>query len=124
MFNFGAVRRLHPENSARCHCLLACGCRLARNLLERDAPGELERQFGTLLDRLLLDESIFLLDAACPDIVLRACAKALTDAFASRTRNAGGDYAPAPRAERFPVFTRPGRSSRKPHQAGKVTLIV
>jgi hypothetical protein len=54
-----------------------------------EEPGDLERPFGPILDRLLLSKGIATLDAGSREMVLAALLKALQDAAARRERNAG-----------------------------------
>ena len=87
----------------------------------------LERTFGPLIDRLLLAKGIRRVELASREMVLRAFHLALRDAFEARERNAGGDYRPDPKAERFPSFEQapikpPSPSSAKhPKPKGSLT---
>lgn len=65
----------------------------------------LERALGPILDRLLLSKGFGKLNADSRLITLEALWKAMRDAFASRKRNAEGDYSPDPTANRFPGWT-------------------
>lgn len=78
-------------------------------LQDADDPEALERAFGSIIDRQLLKEGIRRVDASSRLLLLKAFASALRDAFESRQRNAGGDYAPDPKAVRFPAFQGPAR---------------
>ena len=64
----------------------------------------LERALGPILDRLLLAKGVGKLTATSRSMTLEALWKAMRDAFASRKRNAEGDYSPDPTAERFPAW--------------------
>ncbi|MDR3407891.1 MAG: tyrosine-type recombinase/integrase [Methylovirgula sp.] len=89
----------------------AAAFKAAFEALERikdaDDPRQLEATFGTLIDRLLLAKGIPGVDAESRARVLHAFYLALRDAFAVRERNAGGDYSPDPKAERFPEWKDP-----------------
>jgi integrase len=79
---------------------------VARTLGRIEEPGDLERPFGAILDRLLLSKGIAALDAGSREMVLAALLMALQDAAAQRERNAGGDYSPDDTAKRFPQWER------------------
>lgn len=64
----------------------------------------LERALGPILDRLLLAKGLGKLTATSRSMTLEALWKAMRDAFASRKRNAEGDYSPDPTANRFPKW--------------------
>ncbi|MBY0530470.1 MAG: site-specific integrase [Xanthobacteraceae bacterium] len=64
----------------------------------------LEKSLGPLLDRLLLSKGVGKLTATSRSITLQALWVALRDAWASRKRNAEGDYSPDSTANRFPVW--------------------
>lgn len=68
---------------------------------------ELEPLLGRLVDRLLLAEGIASVQAGSRAILLKAFALALRDAFGQRQREAGGDFMPDPKAERFPAWEPP-----------------
>lgn len=75
----------------------------------REAQDEaaLERQFGPLINRELLEEGIGEVDAASRRLVLFEFARAIEDALANQKRNLlEGDYTPDPKANRFPPFDR------------------
>jgi hypothetical protein len=74
---------------------------------------ELTTALDPLIDRLLLAKGIAALDPECRPMVLNAFRMALRDAFEHRQRNAAGDYAPDPKADRFPEWNRP-EASLKP----------
>jgi integrase len=76
----------------------------ARQHLDQVEAADQERTFGPLIDRLLLAKGIHSVDPASREMVLKAFHLALQDAFEARERNAGGDYRPDPKAERFPAF--------------------
>ncbi|CAG0987810.1 hypothetical protein RHIZO_02084 [Rhizobiaceae bacterium] len=65
---------------------------------------DLERWFGTLLDRMLLRKGIGKVDEGSRTMVLAALRDGLRDAVESRMRNAGGDYSPDSKASRFPEW--------------------
>jgi hypothetical protein len=67
-------------------------------------PVALEKPFGALVDRLLLARGIGSVDQPTRDMLLTAFWLALKDAFASRKRNAEGDYSDDPAAKRFPAW--------------------
>ncbi len=67
---------------------------------DRD-PKRLEKPLGPLVDRLLLSKGIHRVDSESRSLVLVAFWMALRDAFASRQKNAGGDYSQDPAANRF-----------------------
>jgi integrase len=75
---------------------------------ENDPDAERQKAFGPLVDRLLLGKGIAKVDDASGAILLRAFHLALRDAFAARERNAAGDYAADPKAQRFPAWETPG----------------
>jgi hypothetical protein len=64
--------------------------------------GDLEPIFGSLIDRLLLAEGIASVDPKSRRLLLVEFGRALRDAWEARRRQAGGDYSPDPKAERFP----------------------
>lgn len=68
---------------------------------------ELENLLGPLVDRLLLAKGISAVDEPSRFLLLEALAQALRDAFASRARQAAGDYRPDANAERFPAWEKP-----------------
>lgn len=74
---------------------------------DSDEPADLEAAFGPIIDRLLLGEGIRRVDPGSRLLLLKAFRLALQDAFERRGRNAGGDYTPDPKAERFPAFETP-----------------
>jgi enoyl-CoA hydratase/carnithine racemase len=86
------------------------------------APGRrpLEVAFGGAVDALLSRRAITHLDPVSRQVVLEAFRQALIDAFAARERNASGDYAPDPKAARFPTVqksfavARPEPSTARP----------
>ncbi|MGE0340174.1 MAG: DUF6538 domain-containing protein [Xanthobacteraceae bacterium] len=64
----------------------------------------LERALGPILDRLLLAKGLGKLTATSRAMTLEAFWKAMCDAFATRKRNAEGDYSPDRTVDRFPVW--------------------
>ncbi len=71
---------------------------------ERGDPCELERLVGPIVDRLLLARGIAKVEPRSRRLLFDAFGLALADAFRSRERQAGGDYSPDPKAERFPEW--------------------
>jgi integrase len=69
--------------------------------------GDLEPIFGSLIDRLLLAEGIGSVDAKSRRLLLVEFGRALRDAWDARRRQAGGDYSPDPKADRFPQWVSP-----------------
>jgi integrase len=67
-------------------------------------PKRLEKLLGPLVDRLLPTKGIRRVDSESRALLVTAFWMALRDAFRSRQRNAGGDYAPDPQAARFPEW--------------------
>lgn len=91
---------------------------------ESGEPADLERDFGSLVDRLLLRRGIASVDVDTRPLLLDAFARALRDAFENRKRNAEGDYGPDPKAARFPAWrppTEPEPTKTAP-SAGKTSL--
>ncbi len=84
--------------------------------------GDLEKPLGAIVDRLLLAKGIRRVDEATRGIILLAFWEALRDAFETRKRNAGGDYSPDAKAERFPEWTPPQSSNAAPSATAKVSL--
>ncbi|MDQ0448136.1 tyrosine-type recombinase/integrase [Methylobacterium aerolatum] len=87
--------------------------------LEGADPESLEPLLGPLVDRLLLRRGFASITAETRADLLDAFAMALRDAFASRARNADGDYSPDPKAARFPDWEPPSPS---PEAAPKTSL--
>ncbi len=89
-----------------------------------DEARPLERTFSPIIDRLLLREGIRRVDPASREMLLKEFHRALRDAFEARERNAGGDYRPDPKSERFPEFERPQSkpSPSSPTREPKETL--
>ncbi|HEV7277719.1 MAG TPA: tyrosine-type recombinase/integrase [Devosiaceae bacterium] len=82
----------------------------------------LEMELGALADRLLLQKGIVRLTAASRRMALEAFWRALKDAMERRQREAGGDYSPDPKSERFPEWTQPatvGGAAQATATAGK-----
>jgi integrase len=71
-----------------------------------EEPSDLERIFGSLLDRLLLSKGIASIDPGSREMILAALLKALQDAAAKREKNASGDYSTDDTANRFPQWER------------------
>jgi len=65
---------------------------------------QLEGLLGPLADRLLLAKGIRRLDDTSRAMLLTALRNALRDAFATRQRNAAGDFRPDDTASRFPAW--------------------
>jgi integrase len=85
--------------------------------------GDLEPVVGSLIDRLLLAEGIASVDGNSRRMLLVEFARALRDAWELRKRQAGGDYSPDPKAERFPEWVSPA-SSKPASRKGSLTDIV
>jgi len=87
---------------------------------------KLEKPLGCIVDRLLLTKGIRRVDSESRAMLLAAFWMALRDAFTSRQRNAGGDYAPDPKAARFPEWQAPAGVAREKLKRGasKDSLIV
>jgi integrase len=68
------------------------------------ASDALEKTLGPILDRLLLSKGVGKLTATSRSMTLEAFWKAMRDAFATRKRNAEGDYSPDRTVDRFPVW--------------------
>lgn len=78
-------------------------------------PKRLEKSLGPIVDRLLLTKGIRRVDSESRVMLLAAFWMALRDAFASRQRNAGGDYSLDSKAARFPEWQTPeGAPKEKP----------
>nr|WP_271576061.1 tyrosine-type recombinase/integrase [Bradyrhizobium sp. CCBAU 11361] len=77
-------------------------------------PKKLEKPLGAIVDRLLLTKGIRHVDSESRVMLLVAFWMALRDAFVSRQRNAGGNYAPDPKAARFPEWQAPAEAKEKP----------
>ena len=88
--------------------------RTLNKIAETDSPAVLERTYGPLLDKLLMQKGIVRLDPDSRIVVLKAVHKALRDAFKLRKRNADGDYTPDPKANRFSEWTQPSTPSSHP----------
>lgn len=82
-------------------------------------PKRLEKPLGPIVDRLLLTKGIRRTHPESRAMLLTAFWMALRDAFASRQRNAGGDYAPDQKAARFPEWQGPADTPKeKPKRGG------
>jgi integrase len=77
------------------------------DLAEKDDPAAMERAFGPIIDRLLLQKGIRRVDRVSRQLLFKAFRLALQDAFESRKRNAGGDYSRDVKADRFPAWEAP-----------------
>lgn len=77
------------------------------SLAERDDPAALGAAFRPLVDRILFAEGIASVDPESVPLLLGAFRLAAQDAFERRQREAGGDYSPDPKAERFPAWVAP-----------------
>ena len=82
----------------------------------------LEQPLGPLVDRLLLARGIQTITAESRGLVLCAFWAALRDAFATRKRNAEGDYSPDSKAGRFPEWTPPQPTKIAALASPKVSL--
>jgi integrase len=69
--------------------------------------GDLEKPLGPIVDRLLLAKGIRRVDEASRAIILLAFWRALSEAFETRERQAGGDYSHDAKSERFPKWKPP-----------------
>lgn len=79
---------------------------------------KLEKALGPIVDRLLLTRGIRRVDTESRALLLIAFWMALRDAFASRHRNAGGDYSPDPKAARFPEWQAPAELAKEKPKRG------
>ncbi|UGX93515.1 site-specific integrase [Bradyrhizobium barranii subsp. barranii] len=79
---------------------------------------KLEKTLGPIVDRLLLTKGIRRVDSESRSLLLTAFWMALRDAFASRHRNAGGDYSLDPKAARFPEWQAPADASKEKPKRG------
>lgn len=83
-----------------------------------DEAKKLEKTLGPIVDRLLRTKGIRRVDSESRALLLTAFWMALRDAFASRHRNAGGDYSPDPKAARFPEWQAPGDALKEKPRRG------
>ncbi|MFK4562468.1 integrase [Bradyrhizobium ottawaense] len=81
-------------------------------------PKHLEKPLGAIVDRLLLTKGIRRVDTESRAMLLVAFWMALRDAFMSRQRNAGGDYALDPKAARFPEWQAPADTPEEKPKRG------
>jgi integrase len=81
------------------------------SIRERADSQGLEPALGPIVDSLLLAKGIAGVDDNSRLILLQAFHLALRDALQLRERNAGGDYSPDPKAERFPQWARPNAAA-------------
>lgn len=79
---------------------------------------KLEKALGPIVDRLLLTKGIRRVDSESRALLLTAFWMALRDAFASRQRNAGGDYSLDPKAARFPEWQAPADGPKEKAKRG------
>lgn len=79
---------------------------------------KLEKALGPIVDRLLMTKGIRRVDDESRSALLTAFWMALRDAFASRQRNAGGDYSLDPKAARFPEWQAPADAPRQKPKRG------
>ncbi|WP_247389256.1 MULTISPECIES: tyrosine-type recombinase/integrase [unclassified Bradyrhizobium] len=79
---------------------------------------KLEKSLGPIVDRLLLTKGIRRVDGESRALLLTAFWMALRDAFASRQRNAGGDYSLDPKAARFPEWQAPADAPKEKSKRG------
>ncbi|MBU0584032.1 MAG: site-specific integrase [Alphaproteobacteria bacterium] len=81
---------------------------VAKTMLRTDPLGREPEEFlQTLVRRLLLGKGIAETDEASLAMVTREFVRAFRDAFTYRQRQAGGDYGPDPKANRFPDWPPP-----------------
>lgn len=76
---------------------------------EADSPSVYEAMFGSIINKLLLGHGIAAVDAPSRRLLHVAFWLALRDAMEARGHNAAGNYAPDPKADRFPEFTAPAK---------------
>ena len=100
---------------------MACAELLARMKDDGDSD-KLEGAFGPLVDRLLIGKGIGSVDDRSRATLLRAFHQALHDAFATRERNAGGDYAPDTKAQRFPEWEAPRGAAEPSKRASQPSM--
>ena len=93
---------------------------LLSRLATVEEEAELERWFGSLLDRLLVRKGILRIDAGSRAMVLATLRDGLRDASEARRRNAGGDYSQDPKASRFPDWEHHANPASK--AAGNASL--
>ncbi|MFI0844361.1 site-specific integrase [Mesorhizobium sp. IMUNJ 23232] len=93
------------------------------DLGEAERASELERSFGSIIDRMLLQRGIAEVTATSRQLILEAFRKALIDAAENRQRNASGDYSPDAKATRFPQWESPVASSRRSQSVPKISII-
>lgn len=86
-----------------------------------DHSNGLEAPLGVLADRLLLARGVRRVTPETRTLILTAFGQALADAAESRKRNAAGDYATDPKAERFPEWSPPQQTATRPRTA-KVSM--
>ena len=79
---------------------------------ESSDENALEITFGPIVDRLLARKGIIRVKPASRRMVLEAFWLAGRDAMERRQREAGGDYSPDPKAERFPEWSQPQPASK------------
>lgn len=90
---------------------------------ENSDTERLEASLGAIIDRVLLSRGIAEVDAESRALLRHVFAHALADAFKNQERNAGGDYSPDPKSERFPEWQDPKTPEKpRPQLAPKVSL--
>ncbi|MCA1471928.1 tyrosine-type recombinase/integrase [Bradyrhizobium sp. IC3195] len=104
----------HEEQEAHWAAIVAMWEKVGRD----GDPKHLEKPLGPIVDRLLLTKGIRRADSESRAMLLVAFWMALRDAFMSRQRNAGGDYAPDPKAARFPDWQAPEGASKEKLKRG------
>lgn len=93
------------------------------SMLRIDPLGREPEEFmQPLVRRLLLAKGIAETDEASLAMVAREFVRAFRDAFAYRQRQAAGDYAPDPNANRFPEWTPPPSQQLSLRDQAKVSL--
>lgn len=79
--------------------------RYVDDLEKADDREALEKAFGPIIDKLLLERGIANIDAQSRSMVHREFLKALRDGFKVRKRMAGSDYSVDPNSERFSTWS-------------------
>ncbi len=103
----GWVRDDTPETQEEMEGAFEATIAFLDRAAESGDPADLETPLGPLVDRLLLRKGIAKLAAESRPMVLEAFWLALRDAMERRKREAGGDYSPDPKSERFPEWRPP-----------------
>jgi len=104
----------HEEQEAHWAAVTEMWERIGRD----SEPRRLEKALGAIVDRLLLTKGIRRVDSESRALLLTAFWMALRDAFATRKRNAGGDYSLDPKAARFPEWQGPADAQKEQPKRG------